>query len=372
MKVKLNESRRLNEAFSPSMPKWLRDKLLFDMTSTTTGNKYNGNNEYYDGYDSNGKFVSYQSVRDKDRNKYIGKGYKLNNYAKPHFAPRGDHTNLYGILRARHFNLDSAQFITPDHLPKNSKDPMVNKPNIPIWLVKSTDYNQTDKYQVYMKGFNDDELWGEKHEKFRYTSVKQLNNACEGFCYVDGSTLDLYNTDKVNQRQKFNQKNIPGKPGSYYRYGQGNTPNQYRNYFGQNYFPPKSYKLDSSGYEVIPPAEKYADKLNKLKAKNASKWLEDCYNTIMSYKNDIAGAIMDLDVKSDDGRKIASDIQSAMNSYYNCVDYYKHMCVIIDTGDLNKIAEAFTPWKVAYNLDKCCKVLKGYTAKWRTVIADWD
>ena len=364
MKIKLIESKRLNEAFSASMPKWLKEKLLRDKTAWEIGSDYYQNR---DRYAANAPAAFQMSKQQRD--KYISQGYALDKIDSPIYAARGKHTNLYGLLIENHFNLSSAIFITPNHLPKNSKDPIVNAPNIPIWLVPSSEFS--NKYQVYMKGFNDDELWRAKNQKFAYASVKQLNEACEGFCYVDGSALNTFDTDKVQTRKEFNLQNIPGQPDSYYRYFQGNIPNEYllKNEANRILAPAV---LDKSGYAQIPTATKYAKKLMDMKANNAAAWLESCYNTIMQCKNDFADFLYNMDAKEDDEIE-SSRVVRILNDYKNCVKYYKTMCNIVDTAtDKEIIKREFERFGTASHLDTHIESLRRETSRWKTVIADWD
>lgn len=364
MKIKLIESKRITEAFSPSMPRWLREKLLRDKTAWESGGEFKSDPFHY-----SSSFAGAKKVASLTHDNYITKGYALDKFVNPHYSARGNFTNLYGLLLNCHFDLSSATFITPDSLPKNGKDPMVTEPNIPIWLVKAKGQNP-DKYQVYMKGFNDDELWGDKQQKFAYASVKQLNAACEGFCYVDGGALNTYNRDKYNARQEFNAQNIPGEPDSYYRYYQGNIPNKYRRYAGTQR--QVWHAIDKSGYAQVPAVEKYADKLRDLKVNNAANWLENCYHTIMQYKNDFADYIYNLDAQ--DAEEIdVRQIRHLMEIYNECVRRYTIMCNLVDYAtNKETLADAFGPDGTATWLDINIKQLQRKTAQWRTVIADWD
>lgn len=362
MKIKLIENKRLTEAFSPSMPKWFKEKLTRDKTAWERGGEYREHPYLYAKDYPGAKLIG-----DQQYDKYISRGYNLDKFIKPSYAVRGDHTNLYGILLAKHFNLSSATFITPDHLPKNGNDPMVLEPNIPIWLVRGI----SGYYQVYMKGFNDDEIWQNSGKKFAYASVKQLNSTCEGFCYVDGRALNTFDTDKVVARREFNLQNRPGQPNSYYRYFQGNIPNQYH-LKNPNHIKQPANALDKSGYAQIPTVTKYAEKLRDLKANNAAAWLEKCYNTIMQYKNDFTDFLYDVDVKDGNSVNIVST-RHVLSAFNSCVDYYRDMCDILNNAtDIEDIRRAFDAGGVASQLDYYIKQLNDSTSVWRTVVADWD
>lgn len=180
----IDERRKLNESFSPSMPDWLASALYSNLITTRyTDGFLNGDLPY--GWE--------KDKRDRVRNRY--KKYDLDTYQPQYNMPRNrksfnNHSLLDGI-NAKGIDINKADFI-PGAIPSKSTDPRLQDPYQAFMLL---DVNGSK--QVYAPGLNDNDKCivpnprtnGEP-EDLGHTRFTELKPYIVDFCFVDLSDSD--------------------------------------------------------------------------------------------------------------------------------------------------------------------------------------
>lgn len=247
------------------------------------------------------------------------KGTKEQDFAD-YQNPRGSYINdskktLRSQFMAKGIDLNSPniKFIEGEP-PKSKNDPRIQPPNIGIWYIPSKSGKAYD--QVYAKGFNDLEkpftpvidVGNYSNTPFKDFSVKKLAEISDKFCYIDGSTIEKRDYENVRQTRKDKQSDIIWSRA----HGQERIPEEERG----------GHSVDKSGYVVIPPSEKYADKLEEMKLKGWAKRLSNIENELNSLLSTYQKSIATLDMLDFD-----DDFKSALNGFNSdfrrAVAYYK-------------------------------------------------
>lgn len=284
--------RILKEAFSPSMPKWLKEALL--------AGKW-----YSDIFNCSGiKSRAAQQGMNIDTVRYYSARKKggLGNY------------NLWNEFRNANINLDTATF-EQMQVPSSIRDIHLKQPYVPIFKLPYAE--NSDYYVVYAKGINDDvEVDGKKAS---YYSMKSLLEMATAFCCIDMSDPDnLISPDKLTSRQNWKKDRLQSDRFKDITDARKALtvvyPARLVYQSGSGYSSPTAWTRDASGY--IYPPKRLAKKLRELKLNKSAKIMEDVYADLVSIKNAIAEYISDSDFPLD--RKIENclyDLNTAIQKY---------------------------------------------------------
>lgn len=290
--------RILKEAFSPTMPKWLKEALL---AGKYTSSDYRDRSKIATRAKQQG--IDIDNVRTYTARKKGGFG----NY------------NLWDEFRTANINLDTATF-EQMQVPSSIRDIHLKQPYVPIFKLPYSKYYPDYYYVVYAKGINDDvEVDGKKAS---YYSMKTLLEMATAFCCIDMSDPDnLINPDKLVSRQNWKKDRLQSDrfktttdaqkalkaAGEYDRVHQ----------FGSKYMPYSAWKIDRSGY--ITPPDRYAKKLRDLRLNKSAKIMEDVYADLVSIKNAIAEYISDSDFPLDNRLSRYLELLDHARQRYNTI-----------------------------------------------------
>ena len=286
----------LNEAWSDSMPDWMKPRLNATAfysdrhQGAKVANKARRSGEY-----------------EYDVRAQMGGGYVNDpaDYQKPRGGIRGD--SLYDAFKRAQIDLSQVKFI-PGEPPVNKNDPRIQAPNIGIWNLPGTG-------QVYAMGLNDLEKLrhvnnaGETYTKyadyaFKYLPIKALKELCGGqFCYIDGDNIPQKNIGKLQAQR------------NEYATWAANNPTLVRG------IPDYWNTKDKSGYSVVPSAKRLARQLQALKAKNWSKWFEEAEDKLQELYNDISSVMTSYSWK--DGNLISDAVKQSLIYYEYALNDYK-------------------------------------------------
>lgn len=204
--------------------------------------------------------------------------------------------------------------------PKSKNDPRIQPPNIGIWYIPSKSGKAYD--QVYAQGINDLEkpftpvvdVGNYSNTPFKDFSVKKLAEISDKFCYIDGSTIEKRDYETIRQTRHQNELDDY----SLIYNGKMRVPKERR---GGNYWGTK--QIDKSGYVIIPPSEKYADKLEEMKLKGWAKKLTDTENELNSLLSTYQKSIATIDMLDFD-----NDFQRSLNGFNSAfnraITYYEN------------------------------------------------
>lgn len=303
-KILLDESLfTLNEAFSESMPKWLKTSLELDTTSDW-GN-YGRSKPYYDT----------STQKSKAKNKYkpdIEHRAFANSWGQPRGFSGKNITNntLFAALSELNLDLSKATFITAE-VPKKFSDPRLQWPD--GQYVGFLYLDNGDSRQVYAPGVNDSENSilpdrSGNYKTLRYVPRPEILSHAKAFCYVDMTDTNNLLGDKWDKRKEIRRNNVANRANT--RLTQKDLG------WGE--------KIDKSGYLIRP--DKYKDKLSKLGldgARTQAK-IDEVYNAITNLFKDAAAALYDVDYITD--KRTAVTLMSAINIQLSyATDYYNSM-----------------------------------------------
>ena len=306
----LNESYRLNEKLSDDMPDWFAKRLL-TTKYTPTSRIYQrdlGGSAHFNG--------------DNAYNYLQGKGAKKNpNYGKaPEYKQAEyDDQSLFTGLLEKGISLDSVKIIEGP-VPISDTDKRLQSPNIPIFLLNDG--------VVYIPGVNDEEKLGSRKTLGAY-KISALLPQCKKFAYIDGNDPDNF---KRKDKQGTRYQELSG---SIYR---ADSPEKDRN--GNPMGGVKNTywnKYDKSGYKVIPPADRYKDKLDEIKAGKIYEIMKEYEDYLTDAQQEIANYISSLSMKEYSSnmetiKKLQTILTDAIN-YYILAD--NHVNEIVNDNSLN-------------------------------------
>ena len=304
-KYSLNESRRLNEKLSDDMPDWFAKRLL--TTKYTPSSRVHqrdlGGSAHFDG----GNGLTYLSGKGAKKNPNYGKApdYKQAEY---------DDQSLFTGLLHKGISLDNVKIIEGP-VPISDTDKRLQSPNIPIFLLNDG--------VVYIPGVNDEEKLGSRKTLGAY-KISALLPQCKKFAYIDGNDPDNF---KRSEKRNTRYKDLRG---SIYR---ADSPEKDRN--GNPMGGMKNTywnKYDKSGYKIIPPAEKYKDKLDEIKAKKIYEIMKEYEDYLTDAQQEIANYISSLPMgeyrsNHDTIRQLQTILNDAIG-YYVTVD--RHINEIVN------------------------------------------
>ena len=346
------KKKTLNEAWSDSMPDWLKPKLnalgLNDKIASESRSwgsdlniekawehlkKYPRFMRAYQRYVDAGAWhetAVMQAAKD------IGWSPQRTDTVKPRGASWEEQKNarkdiftqfrnVYGI------DLTKAKFVETIP-PKSAKSPAMQDGNIPIWYIPSTN-------QIYAKGINDYETLNSgsgsdfTFKAFKYVPLKELASLSDGnFCYIESSSIDTAGIpSKLGSRLanrawvSDNPEMIRGVPEETKRVAIRNPEGRIiRGY---------DAKRDASGYLVVPPSEKYRDIIEKhTVTKKYSKKIQEIEDRLKQYYTILVSA-----PRLGTWKK-PINTEDALSSYTSALNYYKRML-----NDIDAILKAFGP-----------------------------
>lgn len=259
----------LVEAFSPSMPEWLKQYLLVNPTGKTS--KY-----------ADWSYIKFNKPRDLGRDKKHG-GVTAKEVI------RG--TNSYGSLSGSPVDLSRATFITAP-VPKLD-DPILYDPNKMCF--------------VHLESDNDETVWipgrSSESEKFirnngaavalspKYLNNKILKEAGVDFCYIDLTDPSSFAKDLMDTRAA-NKKGVETRR---HRNSKNTWSFDERVRWGD---------IDKSGYARVPAVDKYASELRKIHAKKLPDQLIQTRELLVKLQKDISDCMLQFSDLNADPRDI--------------------------------------------------------------------
>lgn len=276
-------SRVLNEAFSPSMPKWLKNYFLYNDYTT----------------DKNGRLkTNKKDIKTADPN-YSGlRGAKYKDRGRDPLSLVA--VNIFN--QQLKLDLSRAQFYEVNPIPKLN-GPMFSDPNkLCISYLKSK-YDETiwikDKSAPHERFTLDDG----KTITLQGINNKQYQQVCKGFCWLDLTDRRNFRVDLQNQRELASSGSIErdikrGKAAE-----RGNTD-----------------FWDKSGYKKIPLVDRYANQLAKIRQTKLAGNLLDVREKLVQLKEDLK-SILDLSLEDSSGygSRIASSAYQATSRFDDAV-----------------------------------------------------
>lgn len=342
--------RILKEAFSPSMPKWLKEALLA----------------------GKGHSIDFNYSDIKSRAAQQGMNIDTVRYYTARKKGGWGNYNLWDEFRTANINLDTATF-EQMQVPSSIRDVHLKQPYVPIFKLPYAK-NNTDYYVVYAKGINDDvEVDGKKAS---YYSMKSLLEMATAFCCIDMSDPDnLISSDKLISRQNWKKdrlqsdrfKDIKDARKALTDVYPGRSVYQY----DSRYTPSGGWIRDTSGY--IYPPNRYAKKLRELKLNKSAKIMEDVYADLVFIKNAIAEYISDSDFPLD------SNLSNYFNELNAAIQRYNTIVGNLDIlkQDNSEEARRMAGYYLGYplkGLQTSIKKIKKapIISSASTTIADWE
>lgn len=340
---KLNENRILSEAISSSAPKWLRPAIINSFKSKNSRNQFGSQGKSRVpilGSDCGRPPIDW----DAKAKSYLNRGIDINSrLAKGmHFSGRQlwkSGNNLRRVLCDSDIDFSRANFIH-DEPPKNGADQRLkdhDKYQSFILLDFGEDTNGNKHEQIYAPGLNDKEVvnvssWNHPlyDKTFSYVSYKQLKPYIKDFCYID--MTDPNSKESTVKDVRNANGRIDAQNGSNYINVRFDKPSLKKLYSPA--WLPHGYDIDKSGYIINP--NRYKEILNKNRAKNYTKLLDELYDDLCSIKSEIATLFTTVDI---DGKKssssMLSDIRNLTYDFQDVSDYYNSLLSKIDSINNN-------------------------------------
>lgn len=309
---KLFESnKKLNEAFSDSMPDWLRGHLLTSIVNKNipgyTASASQNRQKAYDKYKKN-----YDLDALKGRQQY---GKELS----------GDIYNSDAIFRGMnkyHIDFSRANFIHGEP-PTKSTDPRMKEPNQAFMLIE---YGGAK--QVYAPGLNDKDRTifpiADKYapaNTYKYARFSDYKPYIKDFYYVNTADPANSNDNLIGQRANtdlyMNDAQMQGLE---------RITDKAR---AKNAVWVTDGRIDKSGYLVNP--KKYKDALRKAQKNNYAKKLEKSYNILQEVKETLTNYIIEADAADSDALEFASNIMRRDLS--NAISRYNRLASSIENAE---------------------------------------
>lgn len=296
------EAKALNEAWSESMPNWLKPRLQ----ATAYYSDRNQRSKVYKRQQRTGEPLSVARMHLAGDNSAFDQA----DYANTRDGRMGE--NLFRAFKDAGIDLQNVKFIEGE-IPTKKSDPRIQPPNIGIWNIPATK-------QVYAKGLNDLEklmssnaLPDSKYINYRFEHlpIKALAEMSDHFCYIDGNSIAKRDINAV-QRERIEHSEW-----------EKHNPTEVRQpEYGWG------YPLDPSGYPKVPSSERLRKKLEKLKAAKWADKFKETEENLRELHSDI-GQVLTQSDWSDVG--LSQTIQGALNNYQNAVNDYKSAQVAVET-----------------------------------------
>lgn len=277
----------LKEAWDPSWPKWLGDRM--EDLAKMEDPKYNGWRSNWKPQTNNGYHPDYKNTRDE--NKYSRGAWN-------NFADKGIPLNQLKVEEGP--------------VPEKRTDPRLKDENlIPVWGFPNG--------QVYITGFNESEEYFNpnavnpdlNHRAFKYMGTKYLISEADKFATINKSDISGLSgaRDAIRAGRKMN------KPDP--EFDRTRTPSTWR---GQ--------RKDRSGYIVDP--KKYERKLAKLRASNIYAELDRFYDIVMDYKIKIHDYLSTYDPFMNSSSVFSSTAEVLMDKLSTVAAKYNRYCTQVE------------------------------------------
>lgn len=368
--IKLHEQ-KLNEAFSPSMPRWLKDRFQLELNRSNNRNVGKGR---------------YQPSRRNFSREYdaLTKKNNMANMPIARNASRDDNSyNLWDAAIAHNINLNSGKFIEGP-VPENARDPRLKAPNIAFISLKRPTSGKNYIWDVYSPQLNpnaESNVFGDG-QAFKYHNIKQMQPYMQAFCYIDMSDpenqLDV-EAIRTNRESNYNSQDRRfdrGTPGDYdplYRAVPYNKRDTLKNYG----YPESSMILDKSGYSRLPNITKYVDALKAHGDSKILKKLQSLYEDANYIYAQLPYILQDSLEGKDFSQAYRSnainDIESAISSLDDFKRYYDRALSALDDFKKNQdvtnieVAESNLNWANS-QLNR----VKERIGEWLPTVVDWD
>ena len=284
----------LTEAFSPSMPLWLRNYLLYNtvrrVTNYKTAPAWNNTKMYREPKGADPEYSNFRRANSRN----IGRD--------------DDSLRAINVLNKLEINLEKANFNEISPPPKLNSPLFSDENKLCIsWLHSNFDDTIwiTGKSAPHEKFIMDDG----KEISLQYLNNKQYQSICKGFCW-----LDL--TDPNNFRAQDQAKRAAERAGSIERdpaRGKSAEINAKRGWGISDW--------DKSGYYRIPAVKKYADELERRKQSGLANKLVETREALVKLKDDmksVMDALVDAPTYS-----IRRGIKNAMQSFTNAIEQFE-------------------------------------------------
>lgn len=257
---------RLNEAFSDSMPRWLKAFFRHDVSRDRVNDTRVTHNKSARQRMARA-MKAYPEIADFEDQEYTGRGDSYYDYVFKKLSEAGLDLSRIKIIEAP--------------VPTKGNDPILKDPNlVPIFLVENN-----GKYGVYIKGFNDTQdtilpLPDGRQTRWKYIGIKDLLDHTKAFAYFDKTDKDNYLPPDLIKDRVWNKANMPD---NYERQPKDKVGHFVSNWTNKGMF---SGTVDKSGYIVNP--DRYLPKLKELKRKKLPKEVKKVYKRLNGFFQDMA------------------------------------------------------------------------------------
>lgn len=283
----------LLEAFSPSMPKWLQQYVIYN---PKVRNYSRGFGKYADPDKRN---LAYSSSRNVGRDKNSGTAANI-------IWGKGNSPTGTAIDFSR------ANFITQE-VPKKVDDPIFLDKSKMCFVHLDSGFDET----IWIPGFSSptEQFVIDNNKKIVTGKInsKQLREFGKDFCYLDLTDSSNFITDITNDREE-------AKKGSIERVDLDKISSWQRD----NY--------DKSGYKKIPSVDRYAKKLRSLKIKKVPQLIIDARTKLVDLQKDLAECSSQYaSSQLADMREFNTiDLKNAYNNFISAVDNFQNVLDYID------------------------------------------
>lgn len=334
MKFKSNSKNFLFEAFSPSMPKWLQNYIMYNPLGFIKG--WYGGKSFSKTADP--QFDKFKNARHRDTGRERG--------------------NIgISVIKDQGLDFSRAKFFSQD-VPQKIDDPIFLDTNKMCF--------------VHLKSDNDETVWipnfSNKKERFikddgkpltlEYINNKLLKTYGKDFCYIDLTDKNNFNQD-LKQNREDSKKDLVTRD---------------KNNAGHS-----SYyaKWDKSGYRVIPSVERYADKLRELKIKKIPEKLIQARENLVNFQKNFQQIQTEYVMSNATDGALTRALNQANNDFLNSINYLKN--TIEQTEQLNKVTneydKKYVTRRITQALNDCEAYLKSAQSRLSPYLPselDWD
>lgn len=283
-KQTLNESVKMNEKFSDSMPKWLKDRIAYSSISSgdsSVKNPLNSRRRRTRGgnpFAADTKYPNQVRITGQ-KNRSTGEHGPELGLARQ-FLNQGVDISKVKIYEAP----------IPDKIPRRTKNQQI----IPIFHLPNG--------QVWAVGINDREEYAGTYEPFS-RSKQQVLDDCVDYAYIDLNDENIDTVGEIRKKRAELKQELSEIP---------------------NYYREDSWDTDKSGYSNSVNTRRYKEIAKKLKYKKLPKLVEDCGIQITEYKEQIADILEEIDIleNNSETNNLLSNLSTAMNDLRDANDFY--------------------------------------------------
>ena len=350
-KVEEPTKKPLNEAWAASTPDWLKD--VFKQSYRTgygsmdlAKEKMYRSKKYkkaFDKYKSAG--YSDAAARLRATSEFIGNNPQISNIDYKNSSDPAVGDSVYNITRRLNelgidLTSNDLKFIE-DTPPTSKNDERLQSPNLAFFYFKSDNDLYMD--QIYVPGVNENEKFGIYEQPFislkmvgrafHNISFKKISQNCTAFAYVDISNIKRVDfnkkyRDRYNNAWDFTKSVVQGKE----RFpSKINKDSRIYKYSNRELDPSYGdYDYDKSGYVKIPPAQRYADILEKNKLKKYATKLTNLENALKKTQDKFRDIMSNASLEDLGGGNLSYDSGLFFSNFYKAYHYYQDCLNIID------------------------------------------